>query len=83
MSLPEVIKGVEGVRPIDFNIDVLDDVAHAYARAWVRLSFHKLDQAVEGEVRQSFFLRKTKSGWRIFHYHESRLTPGFEGLVDN
>ena len=79
--IPKVIKGVTGVRPIDFRVDVLGDIAVAYARAEATLEFVRDGGRLEGEVRQSFVLRRRDDGWRLIHYHESRLTPGLEEYV--
>jgi ketosteroid isomerase-like protein len=79
--IPEVIKGVTGIRPIDFRVDVLGEVAVAYARAEATLQFARDDHSLEGEVRQSFVLRRRDGAWRLIHYHESRLTPGLEEYV--
>lgn len=82
MKLPEILESASDIRPVEFNVDVLDGgFAHAYARAWVSLSFHQIPGNVDGEVRQSFVLRKHNGAWRVIHYHESRLTPGFEDVM--
>jgi ketosteroid isomerase-like protein len=38
-------------------------------------------ESVDGQIRQSFFLRKRADGWKIVHYHESRQPTGFERAV--
>jgi ketosteroid isomerase-like protein len=35
----------------------------------------------DGEVRCSFVLRRTPDGWRLVHYHESRLVGVDEALA--
>lgn len=79
--LPEVIRGVTDIQPIDFKVDVLGEVAHAFSRARAKLLFVRSSDTLDGEVRQTFILRKRDGAWRMIHYHESRLTPGLEELV--
>jgi uncharacterized protein (TIGR02246 family) len=79
--IPSVIKAVTDIRPLDFRVDVLGDVAVAYARAEATLQFVRGDGSLPGEVRQSFVLRNRDGAWRLIHYHESRLTPGLEEYV--
>jgi uncharacterized protein (TIGR02246 family) len=79
--IPEVIKGVTNIRPVDFQVDVLGDIAVAYARADATLQFAREDASLEGQVRQSFVLRRRDGDWRLIQYHESRLTPGLERYV--
>lgn len=77
-KFPSILEEASDIRSLDFRVDVLGDVAHAYSRSSARLTFHKLPEPVEGEVRQTFVLRKRDGQWRFIHYHESRVTPGFE-----
>jgi ketosteroid isomerase-like protein len=81
MHLPEVIKGVSDIRPLDFRLDVLGEVAVAYARVDAALHFVRENASLKGEVRQTLILRRRDGEWRVIHYHESRLTPGLEELV--
>jgi ketosteroid isomerase-like protein len=80
-NLPAVIKGMHDVKVIDFELDVDGDAAVVFVRFWARLSFAKVPESVDGQLRQSFFLRKRADGWKIVHYHESRQPTGFERAV--
>jgi uncharacterized protein (TIGR02246 family) len=79
--IPEVIEGVTDIRPIDFHVDVVGDVAVAYARAEATLRFARENATLPGQVRQTLVLRRRDDGWRLIQYHESRLTPGLEKYV--
>lgn len=79
--LPAQITGMSDIRPLDVRVDVFGDVAYAYARTWGSLGVVKRDEPLEGEVRQTFVMRRRDGAWRIIHYHESRLTPGLEDAV--
>jgi ketosteroid isomerase-like protein len=79
--IPVVIKGVTDIRPIDFQVDVVGDIALAYARAEATLQFAREDGTLAGQVRQTLVFRRRDDGWRLIQYHESRLTPGLEKYV--
>lgn len=80
-NVPNVIKGMHDVKVIDFELDVEGDSAAVFVRFWARLSFARVPESVDGQIRQSFFLRKRADGWKIVHYHESRQPTGFERAV--
>jgi ketosteroid isomerase-like protein len=80
-KLPERIDGVSHVRPLDFRVDAVGDLAYAYARASARLGVRHREETLDGEVRQTFVLRRRDGHWLLIHYHESRLTPGLEDVV--
>jgi ketosteroid isomerase-like protein len=60
---------------IDFDVDVIGDVAWCYLRGTTTFDILGSDQIVTGMVRQVFLLRKTASGWKIIQYHDSREVP--------
>jgi ketosteroid isomerase-like protein len=60
---------------IDFEVDVLGDVAWCYLRGTTTFDILGSDQMVTGLVRQMFLLRKTPGGWKIIQYHDSREVP--------
>lgn len=80
-NVPNVVKAIHDVKVIDFKVDVEGDAAHAFVRFWGRLSFAKVPEVLDGQIRQSFFLRRRADGWKIVHYHESRQPPGLERAV--
>jgi len=77
-GLADVIRAVRDVGVVDYKVRLLGDVATVYTRAWCRISFARVPRPVDGQVRQSFVLRRRPDGWRIVEYHESRQAPGFE-----
>ena len=80
-NLKNVVKGMGDVKVIDFKIVVDGDFATVFVRFWARLSFMKVPQVVDGQIRQSFVLRRREDGWKLTHYHESRQAAGFEQAV--
>jgi ketosteroid isomerase-like protein len=80
-GLPAQITGVSDIRPLDIRVDAAGDLAYAYVRAWGSLGVVRRDEPLEGEVRQTFVMRRRDGAWRLVHYHESRLTPGLEDAV--
>jgi ketosteroid isomerase-like protein len=80
--VPEVVREFRDIRPIDFRVEMLDGFALVHNRFWVRLALTKRPFSVDGQVRQTFVVRKRDDGeWKAIHYHESRLSPGFEEAV--
>jgi ketosteroid isomerase-like protein len=61
---------------IDFEVDVLGDVAWCYMRGTITFDIAGSTTSVSGEVRQLFLFRRTSGGWKIIQYHDSRETPG-------
>lgn len=80
-NVPNVVKKMHDIRVIDFDIDIDGDVAIVYVRFWCRIAFAKVVETVDGQIRQSFILRRRDGEWKIVHYHESRQAPGFEQAV--
>jgi ketosteroid isomerase-like protein len=76
-NLPNVLSHLEDVSLLDRKVSIAGDVAYAYIRFWCRAVMTS-GAAVDGQVRQTFILRKRDDGWAIVHYHESRQSPGFE-----
>jgi hypothetical protein len=79
--LPEVIRRFNDNRVIDFKLQTHGDLATVYVRFWSRISFAKVPQTADGQIRQSFVLRRRDDGWRLVHYHESRQATGMEEAV--
>lgn len=80
-NLPSVIRGFRDIQVLDFKLDVDGDVATLYVRFWCRIAFARVPQTADGQIRQSFVLRRRADGWRIVHYHESRQAAGMEEAV--
>jgi ketosteroid isomerase-like protein len=80
-SLPTQITGVSDIHPLDMRVDVVGDVAYAYTRTSGSLGLVRRDEPLEGEVRQTFVMRRRDAEWRLVHHHESRMTPGLEDAV--
>jgi uncharacterized protein (TIGR02246 family) len=80
--VPQVVRALREVKTIDFRVELIsDDFALVHNRFWCRLALHKRPFTYDGQVRQSFVLRKRDGEWRVIHYHESRQSPGFEEAV--
>ncbi|WP_396911111.1 YybH family protein [Mycolicibacterium sp.] len=76
-ALDQVIGGFDDTKVIETRTDTItEDAAHVYVRFWCRI--HRIDgQPLDGQVRQTFVLRRHTDGWFVRHYHESRQIPGF------
>jgi ketosteroid isomerase-like protein len=79
--LPEVVRAMHDVKVIDFRLDVDGDVATVFVRFWCRIAFAQVPEVSDGQIRQSFVLRRRAAGWKLVHYHESRQAAGFERAV--
>lgn len=60
----------------DFDADVIGDAAWVYLRGTITFDIPTMSKPITGEARQTFILRRTETGWKVVHYHESRETPG-------
>ncbi|MCW3021893.1 MAG: hypothetical protein JWR30_1215 [Conexibacter sp.] len=80
-NVPNVVRTMHDVKVIDFKIDVEGDVAMVFVRFWCRIAFAQIPETSDGQIRQSFILRKRPAGWKLVHYHESRQAAGFERAV--
>lgn len=80
-NVPNVVRTHHDIRVIDLEIDVDGDTATVFVRFWSRLAFAKVPEVLDGQIRQSFVLRRRASGWKFVHYHESRQVAGLEHAV--
>jgi ketosteroid isomerase-like protein len=80
-NLPNVIRDFRDIKVLDMKIAVDGDYATVYVRFSCRISFAAVPQVSDGQIRQSFVLRRRMAGWRIVHYHESRQAAGMEAAV--
>jgi ketosteroid isomerase-like protein len=69
--LPGVVGGIE-MREISSDVAVLGDVALVYWRGHTTFEFKDSSESLVGDSRLSAGLRRTDSGWRFIHWHESR-----------
>ncbi|HEY2717634.1 MAG TPA: nuclear transport factor 2 family protein [Solirubrobacterales bacterium] len=81
--LPEVIRRFNDNRVIDFKLHRHGELATVYVRFWSRISFAKVPQTADGQIRQTFVLRRREGSWLLVHYHESRQASGMEEAVGN
>ncbi|MQA81826.1 MAG: hypothetical protein GEV10_25710 [Streptosporangiales bacterium] len=80
--VPQVVRALRDVKTLEFRAELLEDnYALVHNRFWCRLALHKRPFVYDGQVRQSFVLRKRDGEWKVLHYHESRQSPGFEEAV--
>lgn len=80
-NVPNVVRTMHDVKVIDFKINIEGDVAMVFVRFWCRIAFAQIPETSDGQIRQSFILRRRPAGWKLVHYHESRQAPGFERAV--
>lgn len=72
-NVPNVVESVPEWREIDGHIAVIDNVAVVYSKLMTSIRIRDVEKPFNGEVRLSLALRRTPDGWRLIHYHESRL----------
>ncbi len=72
-EVPTVVESVPEWREIDGHIAVIGEVAVVYSKLMTRIRIRDIEKTFNGEVRLSLALRRTPAGWRLIHYHESRL----------
>jgi ketosteroid isomerase-like protein len=72
-NVPTIVESVPEWREIDSQIGVVGDAALVYSKLWTSIRIRAVEKPFDGELRCSLGLRKTPSGWRLIHYHESRL----------
>ncbi|MDA2810619.1 nuclear transport factor 2 family protein [Nocardiopsis sp. RSe5-2] len=70
-GIPEAVDRIEW-REIGSEVAVLGDVALVYWRGHTTFEFKDSSEPLAGESRLSAGLRRTGSGWRFIHWHESR-----------
>jgi ketosteroid isomerase-like protein len=80
-NLPNVIRRFHDVKVLDLKLTIDEDFATVYVRFWCRIAFARVPETADGQIRQSFVLRKRNDTWRILHYHESRQAAGMEAAV--
>jgi len=75
-TLNRVIGGFADTRVVDTKVDIMGEFAHVYVRFWCRI--YQVDgEPMDGQVRQTFVLRRHDHDWYVRHYHESRQILGF------
>jgi uncharacterized protein (TIGR02246 family) len=79
-NLANVIRGFRDTKVIDLRIDVTGDTATVFVRFWTRIAFAREAKVLDGQIRQTFLLRRRDDRWRLVHYHESRQVPGLESV---
>jgi ketosteroid isomerase-like protein len=79
-SLPNVIRGFRDTKVIDLRSDITGDTATVFVRFWTRISFAREARVLDGQIRQTFLLRRRDNRWKLVHYHESRQVPGLESV---
>ena len=72
-DVPALVERVPGWDEIDSEVAVVDDVALVFTRLRTSIKIRDVQPTFDGEVRCSIGLRRTDAGWRLVHYHESRL----------
>jgi ketosteroid isomerase-like protein len=72
-KVPAVVESVPEWREVDGHIAVIDTVALVYSKLRTSIRIHDVEKSFDGELRCSLGLRRTSAGWRLIHYHESRL----------
>jgi ketosteroid isomerase-like protein len=71
-NAPRVVEAITEWRELTHKIAVDGDAAFVYAKLDTRLTVHGGLRPLVGEVRFSMAMRRTRAGWKIVQYHESR-----------
>jgi ketosteroid isomerase-like protein len=72
-NVPTIVESVPEWREIDGHVAVVGDAAIVYSKLMTSIRIHNVEKPFDGELRCSLGLRRTAKGWRLIHYHESRL----------
>ncbi|WP_111510094.1 YybH family protein [Mycobacterium kyogaense] len=70
--IPGVIDRIVEWREIGADVALLGDAALVYWTCLTAFEFKDSEDQLAGEIRFSLGLRRTASGWRLIHCHESR-----------
>jgi ketosteroid isomerase-like protein len=71
-NAPRVVEAITEWREVTRKIAVDNNTAFVYAKLDTRLTVHGGLQPLVGEIRFSMAMRRTRAGWKIAQYHESR-----------
>jgi ketosteroid isomerase-like protein len=72
-NVPVLVESVPEWAELTSEVAVVDSVALVFSRLSTRIKIRDVEPTFDGEVRCSFGLRRITAGWRLVHYHESRL----------
>ena len=72
-KVPTIVESVSAWQEIDGHIAVIGDAAVVYSKLMTSIRIRDVEKPFDGELRCSLGLRRTATGWRLIHYHESRL----------
>jgi len=72
-NVPTIIENVPAWHATRHEITVIGDVAVVFSILETSIKIKEVPKKFEGPVRLSMALRRTDDGWKLIHYHESRL----------
>jgi ketosteroid isomerase-like protein len=81
-NVPALVERVPKWDEISSVVAVVDRVAVVFSRIRASIKIRDVAKTFDGEVRCSFGLRQADTGWRLFHYHESRLVAVEDVIAD-
>jgi hypothetical protein len=71
--VPGHVEAVPEWRAVATRVQVIGGAALVWQKLDTRIKLKDIDATFDGVVRCSLGLRETEAGWRLVHYHESRL----------
>ncbi|MCW3002405.1 MAG: Ketosteroid isomerase [Conexibacter sp.] len=71
--VPGHVESVPEWRAIGTRVQVLDGSAMVWQKLTTRIKLKGIDDTFDGIVRCTLGLRESDAGWRLIHYHESRV----------
>jgi ketosteroid isomerase-like protein len=72
-KVPGHVEAVPEWRPVESKVQVIDSAGMVWQKLETKIKLRGVEPTFDGIVRCSLGLRDTPEGWRLVHYHESRL----------
>jgi len=72
-AVPTLVEGVPRWSEIETDVAVVGRAAMVFSRLDTSIRIRDMAKPFDGEVRCSLGLHEVGDGWRLIHYHESRL----------
>jgi ketosteroid isomerase-like protein len=72
-AVPTLVESVPRWREIETDVAVVGRSALVFSRLDTSIRIRDMTRPFDGEVRCSLGLHEADGGWRLIHYHESRL----------
>lgn len=72
-AAPSIVEAIPEWRELTRKVAVSGDTAFVYTKLATRIDVKGAKRPLIGDLRVSIGLQRTGRGWKIVHYHESRL----------